>query len=182
MTVSAQTYPPINQTISFFRVSDLQRTRAFYERAFGLRLVFERDGKVLILQATGESFFGFVKGELPADQPRMGAITLVSSDVDDWSNASPNSASRRRGRRSSSRNSASTSSMSPIRTATRLKCWRCGPKAGRTRRNEEPVDGRGRLASSGHVRESRSRTRQIMPELSQRSPALVSSIKDDYDS
>lgn len=85
MTVSAQTYPPINQTISFFRVSDLQRTRAFYERAFGLRLVFERDGKVLILQATGESFFGFVKGELPADQPRMGAITLVSSDVDDWS-------------------------------------------------------------------------------------------------
>ncbi|CAM5325270.1 hypothetical protein MAUB1S_05647 [Mycolicibacterium aubagnense] len=85
MTVSAQTHPPINQTISFFRVNDLQRTHAFYERAFGLRLVFERDGKVLILQATGESFFGFVKGELPADEPRMGAITLVSSDVDDWS-------------------------------------------------------------------------------------------------
>ncbi|WP_186306907.1 VOC family protein [Mesorhizobium amorphae] len=85
MTVTAQTHPPIEQTISFFRVSDLRRTRDFYERAFGLRLVFEREGKVLILQATGESFFGFVTGELPANQPRMGAITLVSSDVDAWS-------------------------------------------------------------------------------------------------
>lgn len=85
MTITAQSRPPIDQTISFFRVSDLQRTRAFYERAFGLRLVFERDGKVLILQATGESFFGFVNGELPANQPRTGAITLVSSDVDAWS-------------------------------------------------------------------------------------------------
>ena len=83
--MTSDTVPPIDQTISFFRVGDLKRTRDFYERTFGLRLVYERDGNVLILQATGESFFGFVKGELPADQPRPGAITLVSSDVDAWS-------------------------------------------------------------------------------------------------
>lgn len=79
------TIPPIDQTISFFRVSDLKRTRDFYERAFGLRLVYERDGKVLILQAADRSFFGFVNGELPQGQPRMAAMTLVSSDVDAWS-------------------------------------------------------------------------------------------------
>lgn len=83
--MTSDTVPPIDQTISFFRVGDLTRTRDFYERTFGLRLVYERDGKVLILQATGESFFGFVKGELATDQPQPGAITLVSSDVDAWS-------------------------------------------------------------------------------------------------
>lgn len=77
--------PPVGQTISFFRVSDLKRTRDFYERAFGLRVVYERQGKVLILRATDESFFGFVSGELPANQPRMATMTLVSTDVDAWS-------------------------------------------------------------------------------------------------
>jgi len=77
--------PPIDQTISFFRVADLDRTREFYERAFGLRATYERKGKVLILQVTGGSFFGFVSGELPADQPRTAAMTMISSDVDGWS-------------------------------------------------------------------------------------------------
>jgi len=77
--------PPIDQTISFFRVGDLGRTREFYERAFGLRMVFERPGKVMILQATDRSFFGFVPGELPPGQSRPAAMTLVSSDVDGWS-------------------------------------------------------------------------------------------------
>ena len=77
--------PPIDQTISFFRVGDLGRTREFYERVFGLRMVFERPDKVMILQVTEQSFFGFVTGELPPGQPRMAAMTLVSSDVDAWS-------------------------------------------------------------------------------------------------
>lgn len=77
--------PPVGQTISFFRVSDLGRTHAFYERAFGLRAAYTRQDKVLILQVTDQSFFGFVSGELPPDQPRLAAMTLISSDVDAWS-------------------------------------------------------------------------------------------------
>lgn len=77
--------PPIGQTISFFRVGDLGRTQAFYERAFGLRVAYARQDKVLILQVTDQSFFGFVTGELPPNQPRLAAMSLVSSDVDAWS-------------------------------------------------------------------------------------------------
>jgi len=77
--------PPIDQTISFVRVSNLSRTREFYGQTFGLQPVFERKDKVLILKVTGGSFFGFVSGELPASQPRMAAMSLVSSDVDGWS-------------------------------------------------------------------------------------------------
>lgn len=76
---------PIGQTISFFRVGDLARTQAFYERAFGLRVAYARQDKVLILQVTDQSFFGFVTGDLPPNQPRLAAMSLVSSDVDAWS-------------------------------------------------------------------------------------------------
>lgn len=76
---------PINQTIAFFRVGDLDRTRRFYTEAFGLKLVYERAGKVFILQATANSFFGFVAGELPADQPRTGGLSFIVPDADAWS-------------------------------------------------------------------------------------------------
>ncbi|MEO5758993.1 MAG: VOC family protein [Mesorhizobium sp.] len=83
--MTEMTILPVSQTISFFRVSDLERTRRFYAETFGLKTVFERDGKVIILQATGESFFGFVTGDLPAGQPRMAALTFVVADADGWS-------------------------------------------------------------------------------------------------
>ncbi|MDH6235033.1 putative lactoylglutathione lyase [Mesorhizobium soli] len=46
---------------------------------------FARKDKVLILKVTDASFFGFVSGELPTSQPRIATMTLVSSDVDGWS-------------------------------------------------------------------------------------------------
>ena len=78
-------FPATKQTISFYRVSDVGRTVNFYGETFGLKKIYERDGKVAILQATAESFVGFVPGELPAGEPRTAALTLIVSDADAWS-------------------------------------------------------------------------------------------------
>lgn len=75
---------PIAQSITFFRVSDLARTERFYCETFGLRKIYERSGKVFILQVTPQSFAGFVPGELVAGEPRMAAITLIVPDADAW--------------------------------------------------------------------------------------------------
>lgn len=76
--------PPIAQTITFFRVSDLAATERFYCETFGLRKIYERAGKVFILEVTPQSFVGFVPAELVAGAPRMAAITLIVPDADAW--------------------------------------------------------------------------------------------------
>ena len=73
-----------DQIITFLKVSDVSRSLDFYQRLLGLRRVYARDGKVVILQVTGASFLGLVPDEVPAGGPRTAAVSLVVSDADAW--------------------------------------------------------------------------------------------------
>ena len=75
--------PEFNQLITFLRVKDLGRSQGFYRGILGLPQVYARDGKVVIMKATADSFIGLVPGDL-AGTERTAAITLIVTDVDAW--------------------------------------------------------------------------------------------------
>lgn len=74
---------PFNQLITFLKVKDPARSLAFYGDILGLRQVYSRPGKVIILQVAAGSFVGIVPTET-APAERTAALTFLVSDVDAW--------------------------------------------------------------------------------------------------
>lgn len=73
-----------DQLITFLKVSDVSRSLAFYSGLLGLKQIYARDGKVVILQVNDTSFIGLVPGDLPVGPPRSSALTFLMQDVDAW--------------------------------------------------------------------------------------------------
>ena len=71
-----------NAQITFLPTSDLEQSRAFYERVLGLELVTDQ-GTCHIYRVTNEAFLGVCVKDVPHSTDGV-IVTLVTDDVDDW--------------------------------------------------------------------------------------------------
>lgn len=71
-----------NAQITFLPTSDLEQSRAFYERVLGLELVTDQ-GTCHIYRVTNEAFLGVCVKDVPHSTDGV-IVTLVTDAVDDW--------------------------------------------------------------------------------------------------